>query len=777
MMISRWLRRGFGVVGFVFCSQVLADNVVEPTDKTQAEQKTRPSIAVVLAGGGAKGAAHIGVLKALEEMHIPVDYVTGTSMGAYVGGLYATGMSADEIESFIYSVDWNKGYRDRVNRSDRRVRDKEYEDRYQLTTDLGLGWGEVRAPTGVVQGQNMLRILRETTGNLAPLESFDDLAIPYRSVATDIIELEEVVIDKGQIVDAMMSSMSVPGALPPYEVDGRMLVDGGVINNMPVDVARAMGADIVIAVDISTNYKGEEEFTNLFTVADQLSNYLVRRSTQQQAETLTEEDVFLQPDVGQMETTEFDKMPGAYEAGYQVAYQFEEDLRNLSMSTAEYQSYVEAKQQARRKLKHGDKTVVDEVVINNNSHYSDKLIENRLNLEEGQVLKTSQIETSVQNLYALDRFELITYEFDNVDGQDQLIVDVNEKEWGPNYLNFRFFLEDDFATDSQYSIGVSANFTDINQHGAELRTNLEMGTDKRIEAELFSPFFSQQKLFTSASFVYANQKRNLPANIVEIEKPTLDVTQDFVSMTYKESIGELAFGYQPTLWQEFKFGGRYTDGEVEVSSLPSLGGGSYQRIGGFIGYRLDTLDNFSLPTEGYFVDLEYLVSHDEFDADSVISDPNLVQDSDTVYEFSANLMAAQSYKRHTLVAKVDYGIVESKNSLFPIDPKQLGGFLNLSGIPRNSLLGQNLAFTSLVYRYKWFENDFGLFESPFYLGASIEHGGVWSNNDLKINEAPLYTAGSLFAGVDSPIGPIILAYGMTEDNYNSVYLIIGTSYR
>lgn len=141
------------------------------------------------------------------------------------------------------------------------------------------------------------------------------------------------------------------------------------------------------------------------------------------------------------------------------------------------------------------------------------------------------------------------------------------------------------------------------------------------------------------------------------------------------------------------------------------------------------------------------------------------------------MRAAQSYKRHTLVAKMDYGIVESKNSLFPIDPKQLGGFLNLSGIPRNSLLGQNLAFTSLVYRYKWFDNDFGLFESPFYLGASIEHGGVWSNSDLKISEAPMYTAGSLFAGIDSPIGPIILAYGMTEDNYNSVYLIVGTSYK
>ncbi|MDW3059957.1 patatin-like phospholipase family protein, partial [Vibrio sp. 1978] len=167
---------------------------------------TRPKVAVVLAGGGAKGAAHIGVLKALEEMHIPVDIITGTSMGAYVGGLYATGMSADEIESFIYSVDWNSGYRDRVDRSQRRVRDKEYEDRYQITTDLGLRFGEVRAPTGVVQGQNMLRVLRETTGNLGRFESFDELAIPYRSVATDILELDEVVIGNGYLVDAMMAS-------------------------------------------------------------------------------------------------------------------------------------------------------------------------------------------------------------------------------------------------------------------------------------------------------------------------------------------------------------------------------------------------------------------------------------------------------------------------------------------------------------------------------------------------------------------------------------------
>ena len=778
-MISRWLVSSLGIVGTVISFQLFAATAAQIDSSEHVELKQahkRPTVAVVLAGGGAKGAAHIGVLKALEEMQIPVDYITGTSMGAYVGGLYATGMSADEIESFIYTVDWNRGYRDRVNRSDRRVRDKEYEDRYQVNTDLGLGWGEIKARKGVVQGQNMLRILRETTGNLSPLDSFDNLAIPYRSVATDIIDLEEVVIDHGHLVDAMMASMSVPGALPPYEVEGRMLVDGGVTNNMPVDVARAMGADIVIAVDISTNYKSKEDFTNFLAAADQLSNYLVQRSTQEQAATLTDDDFFLRPDVGQMETTDFDKMPTAYHAGYEATRQYRDQLSKLALSNADYQHYIDDKQKARKQLKHGDKTVVDKVVINNNTHYSDKLIANRLNLDSGKVLKTSEIESQVKDLYALDRFELVTYEFDNVDGEDQLQVDVNEKSWGPNYLNFRFYLEDDFATESQYSIGMSANFTDINSHGAELRTNVEMGTDKLIEAELYSPFFSSQKLFTSASLVYSNQKRNLPANIEDIEEPTLDVTKDYLPMTYQEYIGELALGYQPTLWQEFKVGARYTDGDIEVASLPSLGSGGYTRIGGFMSYRLDTLDNFSLPTKGYFVDLEYLISHDDFDNDSSLADSEFNSESDTVYEISANFMAAQSIEKHTLVAKFDFGMVESKNSVFPIDPKELGGFLNLSGIPRNSLIGQNLAYGSLIYRYKWFENDFGLFESPFYIGASLEHGGVWSNNDVSLDEAPMYTAGSLFAGVDSPIGPIILAYGKTEGNYDSVYLIIGTSY-
>ncbi|HIF5671986.1 TPA: patatin-like phospholipase family protein [Vibrio parahaemolyticus] len=734
---------------------------------------TRPKVAVVLAGGGAKGAAHIGVLKALEEMHIPVDIITGTSMGAYVGGLYATGMSADEIESFIYSVDWNSGYRDRVDRSQRRVRDKEYEDRYQITTDLGLRFGEVRAPTGVVQGQNMLRVLRETTGNLGRFDSFDELAIPYRSVATDILELDEVVIGNGYLVDAMMASMSVPGALPPYKLNGHMLVDGGVVNNMPVDVARAMGADVVIAVDISTEYKTEDDFTGLFTVADQLSNYLVRRSTQQQVETLQEHDVYIRPNVGQMETVEFDKMPWAFQSGYDITKEMESKLAGLRLSNAEYQKYIDHKQEVRKKLVYGDDRVVDEIVIVNNTHYSDVLLTNRLELETGRKIETAEIEKAVENLYALDRFELITYHFEEVDGSNLLVFDVNEKSWGPNYLNFRFFLEDDFDTDSQYGIGMSTNFTNLNSHGAEMALNVEMGTDKLIEAELYSPVLSSQEFFVAGKVAYSSEGRNLP---VSDDDSSLSSVNDFLPVSYTEFVSEIAIGIQPTLWQELRLGGRYSSGSIELSTLASVGNLDFERRGLFANYRLDTLDDFAFPTRGLLVDLEYLVSHDTSPEEIGQSKPKDIVE-DTVYEIDARFKGAMSYQRHTLVGQAEYSFVQSKNSSITLDPRELGGFLHLSGIPRNSLIGQNLFFSSLVYRYKWFDNDFGLFEAPVYVGASLEHGGTWSDNDLKLNEAPLYNAASIFFGVDSPIGPIMLAYGRTEQDMEAVYLIVGTSFK
>lgn len=741
------------------------------TTSTTTAKPQRPKIALVLAGGGAKGAAHIGVLRALEELHVPVDIVTGTSMGAYVAGLYATGMNAQDIEKLVLSIDWNEGYRDRVDRSERRIRDKEDEDRYQLRTDLGIGWGEIKAPKGVVQGQNMLKILRQSTGNLLPFKSFNQLVIPYRAVATDIIKLEPVVLDHGYLVDAMMASMSVPGALPPYELDGHWLVDGGVTNNMPVDIARNIGADKIIAVDISTDYKGQDSFTNVFSIADQLSNYLVRRNTQHQSEQLTDADVLLHPDVGLMETTEFNKMPQAFLKGYQAVMENKEQFKPFELSPEAYRAYQKEKELKRKNLQHGDQRKVDKIVVKNRSHYSDELLENRLNLQAGGIIPPEQVEASVESLYALDRFELVSYQYADKDDQNDLIVNVKEKSWGPNYANFRFFLEDDFNSDSQYSIGMSTNFTDINTSGAEASLNFNMGSDKLIEIGFYTPLFSGQKTFFTSSLRYSNNKRSVP--LTGFDDTSLQATENYYPLEYTEWRGEMALGYQRNLWREFRLGTRVIYGDTEYSTLPSYGHANFKRLGAFINYRLDTLDSYALPRDGVYFNFEYLFSRDEiYDGDQ-----RLISDSiDTVSELSTKLIVAHSFDRHTLVGNIDYGEVKSKHTSTPIDPKTIGGFLNLSGIPRNSLIGQNKAFASLVYRYRWFDNDFGLFTSPVYIGASVEYGGVWSDPDLDVSSAPMYSAGSLFTGVDSPIGPIMFGYGRTEHNFDSIYLIIGSTF-
>ena len=762
------LYRFLSVVIVCMCAFSSWANSVSST--TTAESQ-RPKIALVLAGGGAKGAAHIGVLRALEELHVPVDIVTGTSMGAYVAGLYATGMNAQDIEKLVLSIDWNEGYRDRVDRSERRIRDKEDEDRYQLRTDLGIGWGQIKAPKGVVQGQNMLKILRQSTGNLLPFKSFNQLVIPYRAVATDIIKLEPVVLDHGYLVDAMMASMSVPGALPPYELDGHWLVDGGVTNNMPVDIARKIGADKIIAVDISTDYKGQDSFTNVFSIADQLSNYLVRRNTQHQAEQLTDADVLLHPDVGLMETTEFNKMPQAFLKGYQAVMENKEQFKPFELSPEAYRAYQKEKELKRKKLQHGDQRKVDKIVVKNSTHYSDELLENHLNLQAGSVIPPEQVEASVESLYALDRFELVSYQYADQDDQNDLIVNVKEKSWGPNYANFRFFLEDDFNSDSQYSIGMSTNFTDINDSGAEASLNFNMGSDKLIEIGFYTPLFSGQKTFFTSSLRYSNNKRSVP--LTGFDDTSLQATENYYPLEYTEWRGEMALGYQRNLWREFRLGTRVIYGDTEYSTLPSYGHANFKRLGAFMNYRLDTLDSYALPRDGVYFNFEYLFSRDEiYDGDQ-----RLISDSiDTVSELSTKLIVARSFDRHTLVGNIDYGEVKSKHTSTPIDPKTIGGFLNLSGIPRNSLIGQNKAFASLVYRYRWFDNDFGLFTSPVYIGASVEYGGVWSDPSLDVSSAPMYSAGSLFTGVDSPIGPIMFGYGRTEHNFDSIYLIIGSTF-
>jgi NTE family protein len=246
----------------------------------------RPRICLVLSGGGARGMAHIGVLKVLEQLKIPIDCIAGTSMGAVVGGLYASGMTADRIEAKMRSVDWQEAFRDAPPRQDLAFRRKQDDLNFLVRLPFGLKHGEVLLPRGLIQGQKLQQMLRSQTLPYSDTPSFDDLPTPFRAVATDLGDRQAVVMDKGDLALAMRASMSIPGLFAPVEDQGRLLVDGGLTENLPMEVARAMHADVLIVVDVTFPLQPREQLNTALSISNQMLAILVRKDADRQKATL-----------------------------------------------------------------------------------------------------------------------------------------------------------------------------------------------------------------------------------------------------------------------------------------------------------------------------------------------------------------------------------------------------------------------------------------------------------------------------------------------------------
>src|SRR5437762_8607715 len=228
--------------------------------------ETRPKIGLALGGGGARGCAHIGILRALEEMHVPIDYIAGTSMGAVVGGMYASGMTTDEIDRALTTTDWRDALTDRTRYKDLAYRRKEDDNRYFTVFEAGLRGRHLTLPTGLRSGQKLRFLLSSYLIPVATVRDFSKLPVPFKAVAADIETGDAVVLDHGDLGEAIRASMSIPGVFSPIEIDGRLLVDGGIADNVPVDVVRAMGADIVIAIDVGSPLLKRDQIGSLLAV-------------------------------------------------------------------------------------------------------------------------------------------------------------------------------------------------------------------------------------------------------------------------------------------------------------------------------------------------------------------------------------------------------------------------------------------------------------------------------------------------------------------------------
>ena len=435
----------------------------------------RPKICLVLSGGGARGAAHIGVIELLEEMHIPIDCITGTSMGSIVGGLYASGMSTEEIKKTLATIDWADAFNDNIPREDRSFRRKRDDDLYLIKHKPGIGDdGKIKLPTGFLQGQKIDLIFKELALPVSDIRDFDQLTIPFRAVATDITTGEAVVLGSGDLAKSMRASMSVPSIFAPVEMDGRLLVDGGVSNNLPVDVARDMGADIVIAVDISTPLKKREQLTSAVSITGQLTGILTRRNTEAQIATLSGTDILIVPDLGDISSADFKESGQAVPKGRAAAEQHREQLAGLAIPKADYADIVRA--QPERKT---SPPVIDFVKLDNRSRVSDAVIRARLHVQTGEPLDVQALEHDIGIIYGLELFANVDYEVVEEDGKNGLLIHAWERSWGPNYLQFGLALGDNFEGESAYNFGAAYTRTAINRLNGEWRTAAQIGEKSR----------------------------------------------------------------------------------------------------------------------------------------------------------------------------------------------------------------------------------------------------------------------------------------------------------
>lgn len=713
----------------------------------QTDETARPKIGLVLSGGGARGAAHVGVIKVLDEMRIPIDYIGGTSMGSMVGGLYAAGTSAAELESIFQDADWSMVTSDRPPRAHRSYRRKTDDFGFLIDFEIGVDKDGLIIPQGIVQGQNLTLELRRLLMPVATISDFDRLPIPFRAIATDLVNGEEVILDSGDLPMAIRTSMSVPGILKPVRVNGRLLIDGGVANNLPVGVVRSMGADVLIVVDIGTPLADEADLDSALQMMRQMTTIMGRARTEDQKKLMTGEDVFIEPDLGAITGQSFGQILQAIQRGEVAARESMAELSRFSVSEEAYAAHRQSLQRARR-----EPPVIHRVAIENESRLSSKVLEARLSDQRGVALDADLLNEDIDNIYGFNTFETVDYSIERRDSENVLVVRSSAKSWGPNYLRFGINLEDDFSGNSSYNFAARFTKTEINGRGGELRADAIVGSTPHLAVELYQPLDYASRWFVNPRLSYQRSMQG-----------RFDAGHQIAQYRSEETEISLGVGRELGNWGELRLtlARGFADQDIRIGD-PALDQGSGNVTSFRLGFGYDTIDRFAIPRDGSFVQAIWLGLREGYGSDVTADIGQLV------------ILKPQTWGRNTVLHWWDLSSVSQAGDT-PFNAFSIGGLFNLSGYGRNELQGDHRAIGRVLYYRRLNEYAMPRVGTPVYLGASIEVGNVWQDRaDASFRHA--LTAGSVFVVFDTVVGPIYLAYGAAEGSRRSAYLFFGQTF-
>jgi NTE family protein len=721
-----------------------------PTEETGAKSAsvpsssaTRPKIGLALSGGGARGGAHIGVLRALRELRVPIDYIAGTSMGAVIGGLYASGLDEDQLQQLSTEANWDDLFNDVPSRDDRTFHRKRDDDLFLVKQGAGLKNGRIGLPMGLMQGQDIDLFLTRVMLPVGHVVNFYDLPIPFTAVAVDMVTGEAVILERGSLAQAIRASLSIPAAVAPIEIDGRLLGDGGVVQNLPIDTVRRMGADVVIAVDISTPLATRDELTSLVSITGQLVGFLTRRGTAEQIERLTANDVLIRPELGDIGSVSFERIEETYPAGYAATMAVVNQLLPLALSP---DSYV-AHRAARPNPRLDTPPRIDLVRLENNSNVADNIVEARLeSIPTGVPFDLDATQRAIARVHGLELFQHVGYALVEEAAGTALEITVDERAWGPDYLQFGLQYSAAGSDESLFGLSLSYLRTAMNSLGAEWRSTIALGDEPELSTVWHQPLGRNALTFVTAGLA--------------LESPLVNVydgSERIARVRSDEANVEFALGRELDNWGELRFGFLRGMGEPELdtgdpAAVPLA---DFDRAEIYARFTIDTLDSLYFPKGGNLLVAEWRSSEEHLGASTEFE------------QFSGRLMTAHTFGRHTVAFGLRYdttidGVAPPWNQF------EIGGFWDLSGFAQNELSGQNAGHLIGAY-YR----QIGKFDRlPIYAGITLEKGNAWQTRGERSFDNSL-NAGSLWIGADTPVGPMYLSYGRAEGDRDSIYFVIG----
>ena len=497
----------------------------------------RPEVGLVLAGGGAKGFAHVGVLKVLEDNGIHVDYIAGTSMGGIVGALSAYGYSAREIEKEVSGIDWGALFFDDVNRSYMSYRNKTASSKYFMT--LGFDKHGLRNSPGLISGQKIQDKFYQLVGPCSDNDDFDNLPTPFRCVATDIITGKEVVLKDGSLADAMRSTMSIPGIFPPVEKGDYLLVDGGVVNNLPVNVMKEMGADIIIVVNLSNNLADREDLRGALGITNQMLNLFVYDQQQSQ---LKDADIVISPVLGKYDSKSYLNFNEIEKLGEEAA---REKIAEIKAIVGPENISPVPKIGVIRK----NHTVIDKIEVSDYDSYERNILVKKLEKFKGAPLDIDKLNDLVEDVHASGQYESIRYNVENEDGQNVLKVQVEPSHKGPHYFRLGLFYDMNTNVHENYIFNVllGLEFNDLLIEGDSWENEIELFSGIAADTRYFIPFLDYFFIRPEVDFYYLpDQEENFSVGFgedIEAERTELRVASSLSLGTFNRMFGEISVGF------------------------------------------------------------------------------------------------------------------------------------------------------------------------------------------------------------------------------------------